>query len=709
MSSVDIAHLEFLARHEKLEHLKGLLCFPCITFWGSLSADAFSERFKNLCSLLVDAPEIQMLLELHLLTEYLLFREKAPDWMSSWLRNNINIHERLTGIGWEQAIASKWYAVPVILVLNAAYLRHFVVGLISGQTEHPVWPAWADDLMEKSAKQAIGAAAASAGALSLSPDSTTFYCYPLAVANQTIQFKGASIGLPMALGFMKLLTGAPMSNGLVATGTIEETGAILKAGHTDQKIDLARRQGFRVFLYPSLNHSAYGPARIEALPVSSLEEAFMFSCLFAPGRGEDLLLLSNMSKDAQVFANNFDNMDYNWLKWAFQHEKLDEVIHNTLSSMNLFSEFVRKFEKKLESHRLEEAELLSSFMRPDGLEKTGQIAPLATFKWHMLNMALANHRGKVAEAIEYSGLAHRLLVKARKSDLNVCATYHNHKFITLHNGYHFEPVLPDELQETLDGLKKRYDLKCQDGCTTDRTLGCLYGSIAQNYGFCGPAYLAEVENYSRLSRKAFGDGTVPELKADWLRQLNYMAYAYIDSSLFEKAEKDVFGYLEIENWDVLWPKIPELPEWHHALLARFFADTEHHAQQSRYLDRAREHKDSLVEKRHPWQLWTFNLARIAQSEGDEKTAFDLFSKSLGICLSRKAGPTVRVMALLPLSGLWRLGCLAKIDVPATENSVRQAAKELNPEYFSLLDQKDFEKVLQTVWGQPEKLFPFAYR
>jgi hypothetical protein len=67
------------------------------------------------------------------------------------------------------------------------------------------------------------------------------------------------------------------------------------------------------------------------------------------------------------------------------------------------------------------------------------------------------------------------------------------------------------------------------------------------------------------------------------------------------------------------------------------------------------------------------------------------------------------MALLPLSGLWRLGELSRIDVKSAEIAVRKSADHLNPGYFRVLKEKEFTAVLETVWQKPQSLFPFSYR
>jgi len=61
-------------------------------------------------------------------------------------------------------------------------------------------------------------------------------------------------------------------------------------------------------------------------------------------------------------------------------------------------------------------------------------------------------------------------------------------------------------------VEERYLTQCAGGCVVDRTLGELYGSICQNFGFCGPRYLSECEDHAQKAMQALGGGDVPETR-----------------------------------------------------------------------------------------------------------------------------------------------------------------------------------------------------
>ena len=706
---MDILHLEFLARTNR-RRLEEHLCNPFFRSWGRLSRERFTQGYLALKSRLSDSQPLLRLVDLHLITEFLVFREKAPEWMGRWMEEHAPVHDGFLEIGWEPAASGRWLVVPVVLALDRGYLRYFVAGLAPCGAVRQPWLAWADSLMDETSKTAISRASRACAKVSPPREGQSLLCYPLMAANATARVEGASLGLPLALGFLQLLSGESVSGGLVATGAIDEKGSVIEAGHLEQKIMCAAREGFEVFLYPSGNSTPAVPERMEALPVSRLEEAWMFGALHAPGAGGELPLLAGMLNDPEKFVNNCDCVPEKWLSWAHEHGRTAAVMGEIQTSRERFEGFVRKFRRCLDRRRLEKAGTLSNLFSPEELGETARIAPLATFKWHTLSMALANHRGNVSEALKCSNRAEVLLDDARSCDLNECATYHNHRFVTEHNRYFFEPRVPDQVRQTLRHLERRYELACKEGCPTDITLGCLYGSIAQNFGFCGPEYLSDTERYSRLARKAFGDGTVKECRKDWLRQFNYATYAALDAGRFQQAEETLFRYLGIEEWEGLWPSLPDRSPWELALLCRFLAGAGEKEAREQYLNRAADELEGHVKREHPWQLWMFNLGRIARISHKDEMATRLYDGSLDLCLSEKNGPTVRVMALLPLSGLWDLNQLAAEETKTAEQTIRKAAQPLNPVHFTpLLGERDFGRVLETVWNQPGTLFPFSYR
>jgi len=713
MNNTDIFHLKFLSKIDwGGTHLKEFLYDPRVTLWHSSPVDTFSEIFDVIKANFGSNSQLMRFLELHLLTEALLQKENTPGWFIPWVSENINIGAYVAPIKWHTCLQGKWQAAPVIFVHERAYLRHFIIGLVSTTDDAPLWPEWAAQLMDESAKRRITSALKACNGIHPLDTTQRFFCYPMTIPNQTIQFTQTSLGLPLALGFSGLVRGETISEEIVATGSVGEDGSVEKITHLSQKARFAREKEFKLLFYPAQNHAPKVSQGIEALPVSNLQEAWMFATLCAPGRTKELLLLSNMLKDARSFVNNCASLPREWLVWARQNGRTDPVMDMLLKSPNLFDSFIEKLGNSLEKGELAHGEALAELMDPESVKELKGSAPLSVFKWFSLNLSMANHRGDVSAAQTWESKAAGMASQASVSDAEAFADFYNHRFIGLyHNRYHFAPKLPDFIKRILDSLEGQYRAQCElVDRAANKALGSLYGSIAQNYGFCGPRYIEGTRRYSALSRKAFGGGREPTFESDCLRQLNYLAYAELDARAWGAAEKTLLEYLGINTWPELLPKLAELSEWHHALLARFFADGEDREERKEYSDWALKNKNRILHRKHPWQLWLNNMGRVARSSGDTRNAMEWYNDSLALCLSGELGPTVQVMALLPLSGIWRCEGLAAVDMASAEKKVRSSAESLNPDHFRiLLDEPDFTKTLETICIQLEVLFPFTYR
>lgn len=709
MTDVGIEHIEFLARIGKWEHLKGFFCSVGSDFRSSMGPARFPEIYETVRIYLHDSQDMCRLMDLHFISAFLLFPHAAPEWFGPWLEENTDLQSALPDMDLRSALEGTWNAVPAIITLDEALVRYFIVGMAPGLAEYPLWPSWAGLLMHDTTKKAIGTASRAAARITPLPRGYGIYCFPLTIPNRTIQFQGSSLGLPLALGFLSALTRTPFPGSMIATGTLDENGAILPVERLDLKIRKAEQDHFDVLLYPSQGPLAPVTRSMEILPVSRLDEARMFSALYRRGQGRDLLHWQGVLGDPRRFARNWCDIPHEWLAWAHENGRISSTMNQILDSPEWFKAFVDTFDACLnQSKQFTACETMAKSIGPEHLKKATRTAPLATFRWHTLNLALANHRGRIEDALACATWASPLIDQARAADLNACADYHNNRFVTLHNLYRFSRDLPEDVSRTLADLEARYRAQCLAGCPTDPTLGALCGSITQNFAFCGPGCFAQTEKYSLLARKAFGGGGQPEYREGWQRQLHYLAYAELDAGLHERAEKTLSGYLGIDRREDLWDKLPALSPFQHALIARYLGDVRTPALSERYLDMAVSLKNNVVTCEHPWQIWMYNLGRLSHAIGRAEQAAEWFSESLDLCLSDAFGPTVHVMALLPLSGLWSIGGLSKVDYKGIEKRVRKAAEGLDQGHFRLLRGHSLEHILERVWQEPGLLFPFTY-
>jgi hypothetical protein len=259
-------------------------------------------------------------------------------------------------------------------------------------------------------------------------------------------------------------------------------------------------------------------------------------------------------------------------------------------------------------------------------------------------------------------------------------------------------------------------------------LGKLYGTIAQNYGFCGSDYLDNVERHVRLAQENFGGGLIdePEIKKQWQREFSILAYAYLDAGRIGQAKAALWRFLGISAWAELNKQnccdtAISFP-YQQALLLRYLADSlndAEHGKESRsvfaelkneFLSCLKRIKYEKGKRSHPWQLWAYNLGRLLAETDEIERAKDAWHISLEMCFC--GGETVVVMGLLPLAELFKYNLYGNEEKRKLDNIVDllQKTSSLSRKHFSeLLACQKEEDVLTLVKDKPDKFFPFSYR
>jgi hypothetical protein len=431
----------------------------------------------------------------------------------------------------------------------------------------------------------------------------------------------------------------------------------------------------------------------------------------APGHGGSLKVLSEMLKAPDTFIHHIRTVDPAWVRRAAEHGRTTAIARRIVQSPHLFQQLSEKLAECLNNGELETAAVLSQTIQSQMSPASPPLLPaLAMFKWCSLNLALANHRGDIAAAERWIHQGERLACVARQSDLTALTDFYNHQLIHRHNRFEFSPHWPRALREALPLLESRYQQQCRFGCTTDQTLGRLYGSIVQNYAFCGPAYLSLTLEYHQRARKALGEGAAEDLTDGWRRQLNYLTYAFLDAKAFDRAERSFLDYMGIASRkDLGTLRFCQRSSWEHALAARFLADAGHPAEQRHYLTICRSLSSPPLNASHPRQLWAFNMGRMAFRLDDAEAARRFWQHSLELCLDKSSGSTIGIMALLPLSGLHQLNVLTAVQMRHYRQTLRKTASRLHPSYFRFLHEQPFSDVLAAVWHRPDTIFPFTCR
>lgn len=705
---MNLCYWLFLAQNRStLATFKWVLSDPHLSAWQGLDAHAFDHAFQQLRRLLRPDPWLARFFEIHLLAEYLRSGASAPQWFRALLQNEIDIGAYMDDWDWEALARFRWDAVPAWLThFDRARRIWFVIGAAQDLNPTRLWPLWADALLDGSARQAIGDAVKAA----CISRGQRFFCFPLTLAAPERPISGASLGLPLALGFQRLAQGAPRAGAIAASGKVTPDGRVTPVSALDRKIALAHKRGYAAFLYPSDNRPPQPLKGISLLPTAHLSEARLFDALFAPGAARKLMLLAEMRSDAELFSANWMTLEPDWLDWALGQGELQLVAQKCLADPSLFKKIVEQLHAMADGLDATRARWGARLFTWSEIQQAAHLEPLSVHRWCQINLTLANHAGEVGAAQKWTQRAQRQLDRCELAVLETHADFCNHRFMTRHNHYRFETQLPDDLAWVMQKLEKRWRDDCAFKPCIYPVLGRLYGAAAQNYGFCGPAYLDEVLRYTHGAQKAFGQGAVAEHRHDSRRQLNYRLYAFLDAGQTERAEAALKAYLAVADWRAHDHGFSALTPWEHAAWMRFTADHPYSAAGWHYPAWAREAAEAITTIRHPWQLWCFNLGRWAEKKDDLETAVKLYQNSLHLCLDAQQGPTIRVMALLPLAALSAL----KAEPPKLEGAevvrkIKTAARRLNPVYFDALLNQAIEPVLIAIRRRPQAWFPFTYR
>ena len=630
---VDIDFLEFYVSKNRFHELKESLHFP--GRWCPPWPDDWQQRLTELETRLQLNPEANArfeFLQLNLLASLLTRPECLPENCSAYIARPEVVSRLMPGFcDPDRILAARWIAFPVLLAISGrARLRYFVAGILPLEGGGCRRLNWTDDVMDGHAREALSMAAAHPSLRPALPEGLGFFLFPLVMPGKSLQITGRSLGLPACLAFNFLARSEPWPEHVAATGELGTDESVKKVGHLEEKAAEAGGEGFRALLYPSENGPFSGGVGIEAISVRTVDEARCFSQLYAPGRGRDLILLSEMLADPRAFVGGMERADPLWVNWVHGQGRCRPVVDAVFDTSGLLNVFARNVRNMAADWKLDEAQAFIALADPENLDRGATVSPVSTLRFCTAALAVSNHRGDLAAAERWVAAAERVYAEARRTELEGCADFVNNRFVMLHNRYRFEPSLGEEIQSLLEVLEQRRQLVCAAGCEVDVKLGELHGTIAQNFGFCGPGRLQECVRHAMAAMDAFGCGKAPEFAQDFLRMFGYWVYAYLDAGDTDNALKALGAYTGVEGWDDLMRKVQEqkLTRWHHAAVARFLAATPRAMAAEVYLSHVRDAAPRMIEEDHPWQLWLYNLGRIAMANRLPTSARRMFEESL---------------------------------------------------------------------------------
>ncbi len=522
-------------------------------------------------------------------------------------------------------------------------------------------------------------------------------------ADEEVPVTGGSLGLPVFLGARFLAENAAWPSGLFASGVIGRDGVIGAVANLPEKYRYARA---RLFLAPAENGAEIIKQK-NVIACAEAEDAWFAAELLAggiqPGR---ISRYQSCRHDPGELLARFHCLPLPFLLNKETCLLLEQVRQQPVVHLKQLAECLRRcgFDPARGS--------LAA-----GLFSPGEIGALvrapgnppdfvfALFDWCLAVMAFADHQGRTGESAAWGRVAARMMDMVEPGERAELA---NRLMVSgRFNTYDFRPELPDLFRRALELEERHYE----DYPHSSHTLGAMYGTLAQNCGFCGPDFLEQLLGAADRSQKAFGRKNCREAG----RLDNYRIYGLLDAGRTDEAASLLSGYFGLDgerDADALWRTACAMAAdgttedvFRAALGFRFLADTGFRVSGPRNLP---VHY-ALEGAGHPWQLLSRNLGRILLASGRHSEAERMFRRSVGICLA--GGETMRAMALCSLAELHAAGMAGDADYEQAAATVRWIAEDshLNREHFSRLYGVPGREIPGLVFRCGNELFPFSYR
>lgn len=638
------------------------------------------------------------------------YREKAL----KWLRSKIIPEDiGLPFDSWGRVFSWHWLRGH-IPVLSPHTGKGAIINVMLGMGEgniSPPWPLWAKEVLDETA---LGAVIEVARIVRCEQQNSGLFFWPIIDKSAGHFIRGRSLSLPVYLGWKTVASGLNMPP-LAATGNISTAGCIEKVGGVIAKAAAAAMHDLKGILYPKCcSVDPKADISIELIPVEDITEAEAFWKFYTPGAGQAMLLALNSLDTSPSRLVHLLDIPYGLLVWMKKERScLEPIIAQGLYDEGTAERFVTRLEQLLGQTRcpVESTGFILSTISPEMIESLGERRPDLAFRLCEAGVECFNHLGNSVEAGRCSSMASSfstLFAPMEGSDERIFLL-HNLSIVQAHNRFEFDPSaeanITKELIECLRHMEEEllYRRKSRPDAVM-HGLGAFYGTIAQNYGFCGPAYIANFEASLAKAMDAFGGGKAPNpAMENWQREHSYSVYAYLDAGRYDEAAKALSTYLDTED---ITQYRPDGNQFRQAALMRFLSQTS--LSFPDYFTWAARKMPS-VPARHPWQLWLYNLGNLkAAGVNLRRTAW---TRSASICLAQE-GETLKVMALLPLSALYRSGSAQKDFLEAGVEKVYQTldSGSINKRHFALLlNARSWQDLLDIAAENAETLFPFSYR
>jgi hypothetical protein len=601
----------------------------------------------------------------------------------------------------EELLRARWTGMPVLVCRgkNVSTLW-FLIGFQPGpQSLHVLLPPFPAPESIKAMHDAMKAAQ-----LADHPPAGAVYCLSLQGAPDS-PVTGNSLGLPFSAALCRLAAKQKWPDACYATGALKPDGGIIPVDMVQEKCAAVADRA-RLFLCPD---SARPPSFDPVVACRNLEDAcFALHMSDSGGKAGQVDLYRACLKKTATLLKHYDELPSSFFALPRARERLDELSRSPAPILEEMTSALKKIAN------LPDPGPLTKLLRPDQLADIVEHESdflFTIFEYVVLMISRANHRGDIAGAQAWFGLAEQLRGRAKWD--RTCFSYLNNRVVTERfNRFDFRPGLPPEFISFIE-FEERHNAAGRD----DYALGAAYGTMAQNFGFCGPAYLDDLERCADQAAVSFGQ----KYKREKVRPAAYRIYAFLDAGLAEQAAGSVDGYLGLEKTGTNTDRLAAIRSllrdrenaaaYHGAVALRFLADT--------WNSGLRPHDITLLNDiavltpeyhDHPWQLTALNLGRLYAKANLVDEASRLFRHAETLC--RAGNTTMRIMALLPLAELYKLDRAEKKDCLTAENLADSTRGDtlFNRDHFKILHAlPDGRSILEQVATSRSDLFPFSYR
>ncbi len=695
-----IRHLVFLAQNQLFEQVRSVLKSGRPGLWGTMPRQGFERFFHRIHLLLSHDPVLMEFVTLALVTEARCFKETTPAWLCPWIQENIDPDFSGTSV-WRQMF------LPLVTGQNTPGDFCMLAATFTPEKGIDPVPDWAIPLLDEKSRTAIQTAETAARTL-VPQASGSLVVYPLLPPTGRVQITGASLGLPLALLFLSLLKDQPLHPGITATGRIDGHRQLHDTGGINEKLALAESRNLKLFLSTCVPGVTPPGTQIETAAVSTLDQAWFTATSFSAAGNSAIATIREMMGSGRAFAENLGRCDLDLLESAVKAALMDRALEELEQDRTAFKTFAGKL-LAMDDLSQGQKTFLCALVNVDRITDNGLLGADAVVKFITFLIHTANTRGETVKCDALAARAMKCINHSSDIRPETRANFFNNQLVSCHNHYRFDPAPP--ALAFSNKLERAHQIKVEMGSPIDPVYGGFCGTLSQHFGFCGPQFIDAFCLWHKKALGCFGRGldASGQYRTEWLRQYSYAVYALLDAGMDARAETMLCRYLETDRLAEIIDQADRLTCWHHAAIARFFADTDNRATARTYLDKIVPRV--ITAPAHPWQLWYCNCGRIARNNNEAEKAEALFMKSIKISMAATSGPAITVMALIPLYELFQTrGSTPVNDLESMEKSIRAAARRLNIDHFAPLENAPtLDALFQDKAFSIERMFPFSCR